>query len=91
MGFLLAGRDTAGGLILPDMSAPNVLCNGAPIAVLGSSVIPHGCPDCPHGHWQKMITAQNRNVFVSGMPICRTGDIAGCGHPGVPGSPTTGH
>jgi len=83
MGFLRAGFDFAGGLILPDMSMPNVLCNGFPIAVLGSSVVPHGSHKTPHGHYQKMITSMNRGVFVGGMPVCRTGDIAGCGHPGI--------
>tara|TARA_Y100000310_G_C20626246_1_gene786058 strand:- start:1436 stop:1711 length:276 start_codon:yes stop_codon:yes gene_type:complete len=91
MGFLRTGIDFAGGTIIPDISAPNVLCNGFPIAVLGSGVIPHGSHKTPHGHYQRMITSMNRGVFIGGRPVCRTGDIAGCGHPGIPGSPTVGH
>ena len=55
MGFLLAGKDMAGGLILPDISPLNVLIEGFPVAVLGSSVVPHGSWKTPHGHYQKMV------------------------------------
>jgi len=90
MGFLLAGKDMAGGLILPDISPLNVLIEGFPVAVLGSSVVPHGSWKTPHGHYQKMVTAQNRNVIIGGRFPCRVGDLAGCGHPGGIGAARTG-
>ncbi len=90
MGLLRAGQDRAGGMILPNISIGTVLCNGKPIAVLGSLVVPHGSSKTPHGHFQKLITADHRRVLVGGKPVCRTGDVAGCGHPGVPGSPNVG-
>ncbi len=89
MGFVRAIKDRAGGMILPDRGLGTVMCEGFPIAVLGSGVIPHGSSKTPHGHFQRMITAQNRGVLVGGKPVCRTGDIAGCGHPAT-GSGTVG-
>lgn len=75
------GMDAAGGPVL--VGANSVLINGAPAARLMSAVAGHGEDEHAGPH---MITG-NFSVIVEGLPICRMGDSASCGHPLLPGSP----
>jgi len=74
-GVSRVGVDSAGGRIIGPL-APTVLVNGVPITVLGAPVLPHG--KGPHAG-PVMITASS-TVFASGIPVCKEGDIATCGH-----------
>lgn len=74
-GVSRVGIDKAGGTIVGAL-APTVLVNGVPITVLGAPVVPHG--KGPHAG-PVMATASS-NVFANGIPVCRAGDIASCGH-----------
>ena len=68
-------QDRAGGTLISGNNA-TVHANGSPVAVLGTQVAGHG--DCPHCS-ATMITASGR-VFANGIPVCRQGDSASCGH-----------
>lgn len=74
-GVSRVGVDSAGGRIIGPL-APSVLVNGAPVAVLGAPVLPHG--KGPHAG-PVMVTA-SATVFAGGIPLCKAGDIASCGH-----------
>lgn len=75
------GADAAGGPILA--GANSVLINGCPAARLLSPVAGHG----KNEHAGPVMIGCNMSVIVEGLPICKTGDTATCGHPLVPGSP----
>jgi uncharacterized Zn-binding protein involved in type VI secretion len=74
-GISRVGIDSAGSRIVGAL-APTVLVNGAPVTVLGAPVLPHG--KGPHAG-PVMITASS-TVSAGGIPICKAGDIASCGH-----------
>lgn len=74
-GISRIGIDTAGGIITGPPMAATVLVNGAPAAVLGSLVAPHGTG--PHAA-ASMIQG-SATVFANGLPVCRDGDAASCG------------
>lgn len=74
-GIARIGVDAAAG-ILAGPGVPSVTVNGAVICVLGDLVIPHGKP--PHV-FPPMVTASG-TVTAGGIPVCRAGDIAACGH-----------
>jgi uncharacterized Zn-binding protein involved in type VI secretion len=80
-GVLRVGIDVAGGLIVGNLR-PSVTVNSAPVAVLGASVASHGLG----AHASATMTASS-TVTAGGLPICRFGDPATCGHLGSPGSP----
>lgn len=67
--------DTAGGIIAEAL-APSVRVNGAPVAVLGCAVAPHGAG----AHAGPVMAAASGTVFAEGIAICRAGDAASCGH-----------
>lgn len=81
-GIARVNIDRAGGRILLGGNS-SVFANGAPIAVLKCPVAGHG--DDEHSN-PKMIQASGK-VFASGIPVCRQGDAASCGHR-ASGSPT---
>lgn len=68
--------DTAGGAIIGAL-VPTVLVNGQPIAVIGAAVAPHG--DGPHAG--PVMAQGSSTVTAGGIPVCRAGDQASCGHP----------
>jgi uncharacterized Zn-binding protein involved in type VI secretion len=71
--------DSAGGqLVLNPMeeSLIKVFANGYPIAVLGATVSSHG----RSFHRQTTMASASEKVFAYGIPVCREGDVAGCGH-----------
>jgi uncharacterized Zn-binding protein involved in type VI secretion len=67
--------DAAGGPIAEAL-APSVQVNGAPVAVLGCAVTPHGLP--PHAG--PVMAEASGTVFAGGIALCRAGDAASCGH-----------
>lgn len=72
-GVSRVGVDQAGGTISQAL-VPSVLVNGAPIAVKGAKVDPHGL------HIAQTMQGASPTVFAGGIPICRAGDAASCGH-----------
>lgn len=70
-----AFADIAGGMILPGANL-NVRANGVPLAVLGSPVVGHGKDE----HAGPIMVSASPNVRANGVPVCRSGDIASCGH-----------
>jgi len=73
--------DTAGGTIIEAL-APSVFVNGYPIAVLHCKVQGHG----PGVHAGPVMAESSATVFAEGIPVCRAGDAASCGHKAT-GSP----
>lgn len=70
--------DTAGGTIRPLQTF--VRLDGDPWAVVGSPVDPHPpCPD-PAIHCAAQMAQGSPCVRISGIPACRAGDAADCGH-----------
>lgn len=67
--------DVAGGTIVGNL-APTVLVNGAPIAVRGAQVSGHG----RNPHNGPVMVGASGTVFANGIPVCREGDAASCGH-----------
>jgi uncharacterized Zn-binding protein involved in type VI secretion len=67
--------DAAGGAIAEAL-APSVQVNGAPVAVLGCAVTPHGIA----AHAGPVMAAASGTVFAEGIAVCRAGDAASCGH-----------
>lgn len=69
--------DVAGGVIL-GMGGTGFKVAGKVIAVKGDAVTPHP-PVPPHTSGPTMATGQS-NFRVNGIPVCRAGDTATCGH-----------
>lgn len=74
-GISRVGVDTAGGTITGAL-VPSVTVNGAPIAVVGASVSPHG--RSPHN--SAVMVSGSGSVTAGGISVCRAGDLASCGH-----------
>jgi uncharacterized Zn-binding protein involved in type VI secretion len=72
--------DRAGGLLLT--GNPSVEINGLPAAVLGSLIQDHGRNE----HDLAKMNVGFNGVLIGGLPVCRTGDVASCGHPLVSSS-----
>lgn len=47
--------------------------------VLGDPNTPHGLP--PHVPGPDNMAQGSSLVFINGIPVCREGHLAGCGHP----------
>ena len=76
-GIARVGMDSAGGTIVGNL-APTVKVNGAPIAVVGAAVAGHA-PGVPP-HIAATMAVGSGSVFAHGLPVCRAGDVASCGH-----------
>jgi len=74
-GATRAFTDFAGGMILPG-SNTNVRINNSPAAVVGSPVVGHGRNE----HAGPIMITGSPNVRIGGIPVCRSSDIASCGH-----------
>ena len=74
-GVARVGVDSAGGIITGGGQS-TVYINGALAAVLGDGVAPHGSP--PHN--AAVMVEASGTVFAAGIPVCRAGDAASCGH-----------
>jgi len=79
-GIVRTNDDTAGGTIRPSQTFAKI--NGQPIGIIGCPVDPHDpcwVPDPPHC---AAVMAQGSAIAkINGIPICRAGDQASCGHP----------
>ena len=76
-GVSLVGTDAAGGTITGQLQS-RVFDRGSALAVIGDSVAPHGPPTPPH---QSAVMAEGSSrVYIDGIPVCRAGDAASCGH-----------
>lgn len=69
--------DVAGGVI-NGMGGAGFRVAGKTIAVIGDAVTGHP-PVPPHTGAPTMATGQS-NFRVNGIPVCRAGDTASCGH-----------
>lgn len=76
-GIARVSLDTAGGTII-GVLVPSVRVNGAPIAVLGAAVTPH--PPVPPHTTAPVMVGHSSTVRAGGIPVCRAGDVASCGH-----------
>jgi uncharacterized Zn-binding protein involved in type VI secretion len=74
-GISRVGVDAAGSTIVGNL-APTVLVNGSPIAVKGAAVAGHGRG--PHSG--PVMVGASGTVTANGIPVCRAGDSASCGH-----------
>ncbi|MEE2635515.1 MAG: PAAR domain-containing protein [Pseudomonadota bacterium] len=74
-GVARISQDAAGGTLI-GVLAPTVFVNGTNIAVLGCAVAGHGFP--PHD--APVMVSASGTVFAGGIPVCRQGDSASCGH-----------
>ncbi|MDR1709989.1 MAG: PAAR domain-containing protein [Candidatus Accumulibacter sp.] len=74
-GVARVGLDAAGGTIVGNL-APTVFVNGCPVAVQGAQVASHG--RSPHD--APVMSGHSTSVFAHGIPVCRQGDAATCGH-----------
>jgi uncharacterized Zn-binding protein involved in type VI secretion len=66
--------DPCGGTIIA--TAIRTLVNSLPVARLGDQITPHG--DSPHD--SAVLIEASSTVFAEGIPVCRLGDAASCGH-----------
>lgn len=78
-GVSRVGVDTAGAVIF-GILAPTVTINGSPVVVLGAQVTPHA-PGPPHAPAPPVMVQASGSVTAGGIPVCRQGDAASCGHP----------
>jgi uncharacterized Zn-binding protein involved in type VI secretion len=74
-GIARVGVDKAGGVVTGNL-APTVFINGAPVVVKGATIAGHG--RSPHD--ASVMDEASVDVFANGIGICRTGDLATCGH-----------
>lgn len=84
MPSVLRYQDSAGGQLGVTASGSKsvinttVFANSKEIIVNGDIVKPHG--SSPHN--AATITADSNNVFIGGVAVANSGDLATCGHPG---------
>lgn len=71
--------DTAGAPIF-GVLVPSVTVNSRKIVVRGAQVTPH-VPGPPHSPAPPVMVGCSSSVFAGGIPVCRQGDQASCGHP----------
>ncbi|SPT70981.1 DUF6402 family protein [Anaerobiospirillum thomasii] len=64
----------------------NVLIDGKPVGVVGSTYAPHGCD--VHDPHSDVIASGSSTVFVNGKPVGRVGDAVSIGGFVASGSPT---
>lgn len=75
-GIACVGVDSAGGTQL-GLQAPKFRVRGNPVVVVGDKVAPHGAP--PHSPLPVMVQGTGK-FRVGGIPVCREGHLASCGH-----------
>ena len=73
------GTDAAGGTQLGGGQG-TVYVDGALWVVRGDAVASHApCPIVP-SHCAATMSGASATVFAGGIPVCRAGDAASCGH-----------
>lgn len=75
-GIAVKALDTAGGAQLAGGQS-FVTVAGALVVVLGDPVTPHGLP--PHA--SPVMAEGCAWLTIAGIPVCREGHLASCGHP----------
>jgi uncharacterized Zn-binding protein involved in type VI secretion len=76
-GVACVSVDSAGGVQLGAQAAKFKI-RGNAVVVVGDKVAAHGVP--PHS--PQPVMAQGTSTFrVNGIPVCREGHTADCGHP----------
>jgi len=70
--------DTAGGTIRALQTL--VTLKGEPWAVVGSPVDSHAPCPLPASHCNATMAQGSNLVTIKGVPVCRAGDLASCGH-----------
>lgn len=75
-GIARIGIDSAGGTIVGALQ-DFVTVEGAPWSVLGDPVAGHGIP--PHA--APVMAEGSPFIRINGVPVCREGHLASCGHP----------
>ncbi len=75
-GISRVNQDTAGGTILGALQ-DFVTVEGTLWSVLGDSVAPHGTGI----HAAPVMAEGSSFVRINGIPVCREGHAASCGHP----------
>ncbi len=79
-GIVKCDVDRAGGLIRPLQTVAKI--DGQPIGVIGCPVASHSPCELPSPPHCAATMAQGSAVAkINGVPICRAGDQASCGHP----------
>ena len=76
-GIAVQSEDSAGGAQLAG-GQDFVRVGGKRVVVLGDPVEPHGDP--PHSP-RPFMTQGSSFVTIAGIPVCREGHAASCGHP----------
>jgi uncharacterized Zn-binding protein involved in type VI secretion len=79
-GVIRKSVDTAGGK--NSVGSPNVFVNNTSAVRVGDAIESHGRRE----HGNPIMGAGSATVFVNGIPLCRSGDVANCGHVAGPGS-----
>lgn len=74
-GVSRVNQDTAGSIIA-GAQVSTVFVNTKTVAVVGDSVIGHGLAP----HIAPTMAQGSNTVFAEGKKICRSGDLATCGH-----------
>lgn len=74
-GIARINQDTAGGTIVGALQ-DFVTVEGTLWAVLGDPVAPHG----PSVHAGPVMAEGSSFVRINGIPVCREGHLATCGH-----------
>lgn len=77
-GIAVKAVDTAGGAQIAGGQS-KFFVRGQLAVVLGDPVTPHG-PGLPHSAAPVMVEA-TANFTIGGIPVCREGHKASCGHP----------
>jgi uncharacterized Zn-binding protein involved in type VI secretion len=78
-GVSITTKDSAGGIINPKQTWFKI--DGSPATIVGCPIVPHG----PGLHAGPKMAEGAPWFTIDGIPICRQGHKANCGHP------TTGH
>jgi len=73
-GIARIGIDSAGGIIVSNVSSAQVYVNGAQAALKGAIVQNHG------DHTNVTMVGSSGSVFINGLGVVRQGDLASCGH-----------
>ena len=76
-GIAVQGLDQAGGAQLAG-GQDFVRVNGALVVLLGDPVTPHGPPIPPHT--APVMAEGCAWLTINGVPVCREGHAANCGH-----------
>jgi uncharacterized Zn-binding protein involved in type VI secretion len=79
-GISRVGMDTAGNTIVSS-NFSNVKVNGSAVAHVGSAIANHcSGSNCPDQHTAPTMATGSASVRIGGIPVCRAGDSASCGH-----------